>query len=149
MTAASRETFFYRDMHKRVIHFKTIDTERFERVAGPLIYAVSDRASVIRYVGRHLAGTPLRSRWIRRGHLHHQEHSRNQFINHLDAGQGDLLVSCASAQEINRALPLTASIGDPSDLIIALEALWIRRYGRQLWNAQVPAAPAGFTDGLS
>ena len=148
MTAASREIFFYRNMNKRVIQFKTVDTNRFERLGGPLIYVVTDIGGVIRYVGRHLAGTPLRSRWIRRDHLHHQESSRNLFIAHLEAGDGDLLVSCASAPEIHRALPSTRSIGDARTLVCALEALWIRRYGRNLWNVQAPAVPAGFTDDM-
>lgn len=148
MHQARQETFFYRGMDKRVIGYETVDPGRFEGLAGPLVYMVTDRHDRIRYVGRHLAGSPLRSRWIRRGHLHHQHSSRNQFINHLDGSHGNLTVWCASTAELIRALPACRPVADARALVTALEALWIRRYSLGDWNVQAPAVPVGFEDGL-
>jgi hypothetical protein len=148
MTAATHKTFHYRAKDKRVIAFRTLDAHRFEQLSGPLIYTVSDARGLIRYVGRHLGATPLRSRWVRHGHLHHQESSRNAYIAHLEGGHGELTVACASAAEIHAALPVTRTAANPRALVDGLEALWIHRHRSQLWNSQARAIPAGFTDGL-
>src|SRR6185312_6916748 len=43
LTCARAETFFYRRMNKRLIDYKVIDDRRWNKIRGPLVYAVTDK----------------------------------------------------------------------------------------------------------
>ena len=146
MTAApANKTFFYRGEHKRVIEPRIVDDHRLRRVAGPLLYCVSDQPGVLRYVGKWVTETPLYARWFRHGHVHHQTSSRRHYLDELDNGRHPLLVWSASASELRTRMP-PSSLSN-YDLAEALEGLWIARWRSQLWNKNRPSFPAAFTDG--
>jgi hypothetical protein len=140
-------TFYYRAENKRIIEFGWTDEYRLNRVYGPLVYAVTDGGGVVRYIGRHLAETPLRSRWFRHGHIHHHSERRNNYIAELDAGRGPLLVWSAAARELRSRLPGAVQTMVERDLASNLEALWVRRWRNQLWNQQRGQVAVGFDDG--
>lgn len=149
MTRAQSERFHYRQMDKRIIDFRVVDDSRWARIPGPSVYCVFDEAGALRYVGKHEAETPLRARWVRRGHLHHQESSRNQYLKHLDAGAGELLVCSATAREIWASLPATRSEATEVGLVKALEALWVERHFGSIWNERREPLVPGFRDGAT
>ncbi len=149
MTGARRERFHYRGMDKRVIDFTVQDNARWTRLGGPCVYCVFDAAGVLRYVGKHQATTPLRARWIRRDHLHHQETSRNCYLSHFDGGAGMLTVCSITALEIWEGMPATRSETSQVGVAVALEALWIDRHFPSLWNGRREPLVQGFSDRLS
>ena len=148
MTEARPERFHYRGIDKRVIDFHVHDDARWTRLSGPCVYCVFDSTGAIRYVGKHQATTPLRARWIRRSHLHHQETSRNYYLNHLDGGSGELAVYSVTAPEIWRSMPATRSQTTHVGVVVALESLWIDRYFTLLWNGRREPLVPSFSDGL-
>jgi hypothetical protein len=50
--APAHKTFFYRGEYKRVIEPRVLNDHRLRRIAGPLLYCVSDSGGVLRYVGK-------------------------------------------------------------------------------------------------
>lgn len=145
--APKDETFYYRGEHKRVIRHGWTDEHRLNSVDGPIVYVVTDHAGAVRYVGRHLAETPLRARWFRHGTIHHQAASRKQYLAELDASRGPLTVWSAAARELRDVLPRAAHSLTERDLATGLEALWVARWRDQLWNTQRPKLVPGFDDG--
>jgi hypothetical protein len=130
MSHARSDTFHYRNMDKRVIDYSILDDSRWSRVAGPTLYLVTDTSGLTRYVGKHEGQGPIRSRWIRRNHLHHQESSRNRYIAHLESGSGVLTLrtlSSAELRELARESPNTGQAD--AQLVRAAEAILID----QLW----------------
>lgn len=148
MSHAQADSFFYRSMHKRIIAFDVLDPHRWLRIAGPLVYMVAEADGTLRYVGRHLNENALKHRWVRRGHLHHQEAARNLYIQHLEAGRGPLTVWSASAAELRPHLQLEGTQSN-ADIARGLEALWIKRWRLQLWNASSEPLVAGVRDRLA
>lgn len=147
MTAAPPgKTFFYRQEHKRVIESCVIDDRRLRSLAGPLIYAVTDSAGAMRYVGKWVSTTPLYARWFRHDVVHHQTSSRTFYLSELDAGRAPLTVWSLSATELRHRIPAQPLMTDVQ-LIENLEGLWIQRWGPQLWNKQRPPVAPGFSDG--
>lgn len=148
VAAPSAKTFYYRDEQKRVIEPGWRDEHRLRQVNGPLIYAVTDSCSVVRYIGKWVSKTPLYARWFRRNHIHHQTSSRKRFIAELDAGRTPLTVWSASAVEI-REQPIPRETQNLSErrLVENLEGLWIARWRKQLWNIQEPLVAPEFFDG--
>lgn len=140
-------TFHYRAEDKRVIEHGWTDEQRLNRIYGPLVYVVTDRAGVVRYIGRHLAETPLRSRWFRHGHIHHHPERRKNYLAELDAGRGPLMVWSAAARELRPRLPRAAQTMSERDIASNLEALWVKRWSNQLWNKQQGRLVPGFDDG--
>lgn len=149
MTGARPERFHYRGMDKRIIDFQIQDDTRWTRLSGPCVYCVFDSAGALRYVGKHQAATLLRTRWIRRSHLHHQETSRNCYLSHLDGGAGMLAVYSVTAPEIWRSMPATRSQTSQVGVVVALEALWIDRYFPSLWNGRREPLVPSFSDGTA
>lgn len=148
LTASRSETFFYRDMHKRVIDHRVVDEKRWKGVVGPLLYAVTDHSGQVRYVGKWVTSTALNARWIRHKTIHHQESTRNIYLAELDAGRGPLAVWSISVDELKRKLPSNVSALHPKDIAVGLEALWIQRWKDQLkWNTRAEPIPMGFGDG--
>jgi hypothetical protein len=145
VTAPASKTFFYRGEHKRVIEPRVLNDDRLRCVSGPLLYVVSDRGGVLRYVGKWVSQTPLYARWFRHDHIHHQTSSRRHYLEEIDGGRSPLLVWSSSAQELRQRVP-TTGLTDRA-LVEALEALWIARWRPQLWNKNVPTYPVGFSDG--
>jgi hypothetical protein len=150
MTRARTETFRYRDMDKRIIDFRVLDAHRWDCVSGPLIYSVTDSSGHVRYIGKHQSANALRCRWVRHGYIHHQQSARTRYLEHLDAGRGELTVSSATAAEIQRRLPSTRTASSGVSLVKALEALWIQRHWDNVgrWNCVREPVVAGFDDGL-
>ena len=146
VSAPQDRTFFYRNKDKRVIEATVLNEHRLHSVRGPLIYAVTDSADVLRYVGKWVSKTSLYSRWFRHDFLHHQSSSRTYYLMELDRGRGPLRVWSASVAELRPLLGISGVRSD-TDLAEALEALWITRWKSQLWNRQTPSVPGGFTDG--
>lgn len=107
---------------------------------------VTDSESIVRYIGKHEASTPVGSRWYRRGHIHHAS-SRNHVIAELDAGRGPCMLWSASVDELRSRLPATTRHWDAAILAQGLEAEWIARWRPQLWNQRLEPTVAGFTDG--
>jgi DNA polymerase-3 subunit epsilon len=148
LTASRKETFFYRDMHKRIIDHRIVNERRWKEVVGPLLYAVTDQFGHVRYVGKWVTSTALNARWIRHKTIHHQESSRNIYLAELDAGRGPLAVWSISVDEIKRKLPSHVSTMHPKDIAVGLEALWIQRWKSQFtWNTRAEPVPSGFVDG--
>ena len=148
LTASRTETFFYRDMHKRIIDHRVVHEKRWKGIVGPLVYAVTDHTGQIRYVGKWVTSTALNARWIRHKTIHHQESSRNIYLTELDAGRGPLAVWSISIEELKRKLPSNVSVMNPKDIAVGLEALWIQRWKEQFkWNTRAESVPAGFGDG--
>lgn len=149
MHTARRETFWYRGMHKRIIDFDVLDPERWAQKAGPCVYAVFDISGRLRYVGKHIAQTPLRSRWVRHGHLHHQQASRTAYLEHLDGQQGALQVHVGHGDSLRRALPGAQRLACDRQLATAVEALWIDRHFGRIWNQRREPLQPGFSDGMT
>ncbi|WP_210547059.1 DNA polymerase III subunit epsilon [Rhodoferax sp. PAMC 29310] len=148
LTASRAETFFYRDMHKRIIDHRVVNEMRWKGVVGPLLYAVADHAGQVRYLGKWVTSTALNARWIRHKTIHHQESTRNIYLSELDAGRGPLAVWSISVDELKRKLPSNVSALHPKDIAVGLEALWIQRWKDQLkWNTRTEPVPMGFGDG--
>lgn len=148
LTASRSETFFYREMHKRIIDHRVVNEKRWKGIVGPLLYAVADHSGQVRYVGKWVTSTALNARWIRHKTIHHQESSRNIYLAELDAGRGPLAVWSISVEELKQKLPSIVSVLPPKDIAVGLEALWIQRWKDQLkWNTRVESVPLGFTDG--
>jgi hypothetical protein len=136
--APKDRSFFYRGMDKRIIEVGFTDERWLDREPGPTIYAVTDQSGTIRYVGKHEANTPLRSRWFRHGHIHHQQSSRTFYIAELDAGRGPLTLWSAPVHTLLLRLSPAARSMSPKALVAELEAAWIARLRPQLWNKQRP-----------
>jgi DNA polymerase-3 subunit epsilon len=148
LTASRNETFFYREMHKRIIDHQVVNERRWKGIVGPLVYVVADHAGQIRYVGKWVTSTALNARWIRHKTIHHQESSRNIYLAELDAGRGPLAVWSVSIEELKQRLPSDVSAMNLKDIAVGLEALWIQRWKDQLkWNTRAEPVPAGFSDG--
>lgn len=148
LTASRTETFFYRDMHKRIIDHRVVNEKRWKGIVGPLLYAVTDHSGQIRYVGKWVTSTSLNARWIRHKTIHHQESSRNIYLAELDAGRGPLAVWSISVEELKHKLPSVVTTLSAKDIAVGLEALWIQRWRSQLeWNTRVEPVPLGFGDG--
>lgn len=148
LTASRNETFFYRDMHKRIIDHRVVNEKRWKGIAGPLVYVVTDHSGLIRYVGKWVTNTALNARWIRHKTIHHQESSRNIYLAELDAGRGPLAVWSISIDELKPKLPSIVSPMSQKDIAVGLEALWIQRWKDQLkWNSRIEPVPAGFSGG--
>lgn len=148
LTASRNETFFYRDMHKRIIDHRVVNERRWKEVVGPLLYTVTDQQGHVRYVGKWVTNTPLNARWIRHKTIHHQESSRNIYLAELDAGRGPLAVWSISVDEIKRKLPSHISMLHSKQIAVGLEALWIQRWKNQFtWNTRGEPVPNGFLDG--
>jgi hypothetical protein len=144
VSAPIGKTFFYRNEHKRIINHGWRDEHRCRNIRGPLLYAITDRAGVVRYFGKWVSETPLDSRWYRHGHIHHQTTTRNRILEVLDAGDGPLHVWAASAKEMRATLPGAPATLSDVDLIEGLEALAIGKWRGQLWNKQHPEPPLDF-----
>jgi DNA polymerase-3 subunit epsilon len=148
LTASRKETFFYRDMHKRIIDHRVVNERRWKDITGPLVYAVTDQSGAARYVGKWVTSTALNARWIRHKTIHHQESSRNIYLAELDAGRGPLAVWSISVGELMQKLPRSLSGMHRKDIAVGLEALWIQRWKDQLkWNVRPEPIPLGFSDG--
>lgn len=148
LVEARKETFFYRNMDKRIIEHRVVNHIRWEKIAGPLVYAVTDKDGVIRYVGKWVSETALYSRWMRHKTIHHQERARNLYITELDSGNGPLSVWSISVREIRSKLPLHTQQLTEKEIAAGLEALWIHRWRSQLnWNDRKEHIPDGFCDG--
>lgn len=148
LTASRSETFFYRDMHKRIIDHKVVNEKRWKNVVGPLVYVVTDNTGNIRYVGKWVTATSLYARWIRHKTIHHQESTRNRYLSELDAGRGPLAVWSVSVDELRKKLPANITNQDPKEIAAGLEAIWIQRWKAQLhWNTRLEPVPLGFSDG--
>lgn len=148
LTASRIETFFYRDMHKRIIDHRVVNEKRWKGIVGPLVYVVTDHSGLIRYVGKWVTNTALNARWIRHKTIHHQESSRNIYLAELDADRGPLAVWSISIEELKPKLPSIVSAMSPKDIAAGLEALWIQRWKDQFkWNSRIEPVPAGFSDG--
>ncbi len=148
LIGARQETFFYRGMHKRLIDHRVVNEQRWKNIAGPLIYAVTDKSGVVRYIGKWVTASALRSRWVRHKTIHHQERARNLYIAELDAGRGPLSVWSVSVSELKSKLPTSVQKQTDEDVADALEALWIQRWRSQLsWNQRGEPVSAEFDDG--
>jgi hypothetical protein len=145
VTAPTNKAFLYRGEYKRVIDARVLNESRLRRIAGPLLYVVSDSAGALRYVGKWVSPTPLYARWFRHENIHHQTSSRRHYLEEIDGGRTPLLVWSSSATELRGRVP-TNQLDDRS-LVEALEGLWIQRWRPQLWNKNRPAFPASFSDG--
>lgn len=141
------KTFHYRGEDKRVIEHGWTDEYRLRKVEGPIVYAVADGARTVRYFGRHLARTPIYSRWFRHGYIHHQRASRNRYLAELDTGRGQLTMWSASVRELRSLLPREHQGMTDEQLATNLEACWVRRWMPQLWNTQTPPMSPNFDDG--
>lgn len=113
LTAAPKDkTFYYcesRGGNLRVINYEVINKRRFQDVRGPLIYAFTNHADEICYVGKWDTGTPLRSRMIRHDHIHHQKTARNKVIARFDQGEGPFCVWSANHLEGDHEPPRLGS----------------------------------------
>ena len=148
LTGSRKETFFYRDKHKRIIDHRVVNERRWKCVDGPLIYVVTDQTGVIRYVGKWVTTNALYSRWVRHDTIHHGERTRNFYLAELDAGRGPLTVWSISVDELKKKLPSSVSAMHSKDIAEGLEALWISRWKTQLlWNTKLEALTPGFLDG--
>jgi hypothetical protein len=148
LTGARHETFFYRNMHKRLIDHRVVNEQRWKKIAGPLVYAVTDSTGTIRYIGKWVTATALSSRWVRHKTIHHQERARNLYIRELDAGRGPLAVWSISVQELRSRLPANTQSLANDEIADALEALWLQRWRNQLsWNHRNEPVREGFDDG--
>lgn len=148
LVGARNETFFYREKHKRIIDHRVINEHRWKKIAGPLVYVVTDSSGTIRYIGKWESETALYSRWLRHKTIHHQERARNLYIAELDAGCGPLAVWSTSIGELKNRLPKEVQNLPEKEIAAALEALWIQRWKKQLsWNNRMEPIPAGFHDG--
>jgi len=148
LVGARNENFFYRKKHKRIIDHRVINEHRWNKIAGPLVYVVTDSGGTIRYIGKWESATPLHSRWLRHKTIHHQERARNLYISELDAGRGPLAVWSTSIGELKNRLPKEVQSLPEKEIAAALEALWIQRWKNQLsWNDRMEPIPAGFYDG--
>ena len=148
LTASRSETFFYRNMNKRIIDHRVVNERRWKGIEGPLLYAVTDKFGHLRYIGKWITSTALNARWIRHQTIHHQESTRNIYLAELDAGRGPLAVWSVSVAELKRRLPGATTALHPKDIAVGLEALWIHRWKDQLkWNTRIEPVPLGFTDG--
>lgn len=147
LVSAGQDTFFYRGKHKRKVAHKVINDHRWNSIEGPLLYAVADVDGLIKYVGKWVSTTPLQSRWVRHGTIHHHERTRNLYIGHLDAGFAPLSIWSVSIAELHPHLP--TAIGDLSEKEIAmgLEALFIKTWQGQFdWNKTIPSVPFLFRE---
>jgi hypothetical protein len=148
LVAARRETFFYRQAHKRIIDHRVVNEHRWQTIAGPLLYAVCDRSGEIRYIGKWVTSTPLKARWLRHNTVHHQECARNLYIAELDAARGPLSVWSTSILELKSRLPKGVQGLPEKQLAADLEGLWIQRWKSQLsWNSKLEPVRPGFHDG--
>lgn len=148
LTAARRDTFHYRGMDKRRIDHRVIHERRWKKVAGPLVYAVTDASGAIRYIGKWVSPTPLCSRWVRHDTIHHQERTRNLYIEDLDAGRGPIAVWSVSVAELLPRLPTHVRQRPLKEIAEGLEAVWIQRWKQKLdWNHRIEPVPPGFEDG--
>lgn len=140
MHTAHNETFFYRGIDKRIIGFTVVGKDAWGSINGPLLYAVTDAQGVIRYVGKWVSSTPLKSRWIRRGHIHHHEATRNNYLKEIESGRGPLTLWVSSAEELAKRLGV-ASKDAPSikQLAAQLELKLFDEWRLQLsWNHMRP-----------
>lgn len=148
LTCSRKDTFFYRGKHKRIIDHQVISNHRWGKVNGPLLYAVTDQAGTIRYLGKWVSETALYSRWIRHDTVHHQESTRNIYLTELDAGRGPLSIWSISVREIRHLLPEPTKLLSEKEIATGLEALWIKRWRLDLlWNNKDEPVPIGFKDG--
>lgn len=150
--APEGKTFYYakrkKEDHKGhlpVIEFDWEDDNRFRKVMGPFVYAVTDQSGAIRYIGKSWEKF-LYQRWLRpQPYIHHRE-SRDYIIRDLRGGKGPLLMWSSSATElktlVNRHLTMEDKI-----FVKALEAHWLHRWGSALWNAGDEELHPGFDDG--
>lgn len=139
------ETFFYRGEHKPIIDYRVINNKRWSSTPGPLLYGVTDTAGVIRYIGKSLELGGLRSRWLRRTHIHHGG-TRKFYMEELTAVRKPLQVWSVSTAELRRVLP--PSSFDDRMIAQGLEALWQHRWKSQLvWIKRVETLVPGFDDG--
>lgn len=139
------ETFFYRGEHKPIIDYRVINNKRWSSTPGPLLYGVTDTAGVIRYIGKSLELGGLRSRWLRRTHIHHGS-TRKFYMKELTAVRKPLQVWSVSTAELRRVLP-PSSFNDRT-IAQGLEALWQHRWKSQLaWIKRAEPLVPGFDDG--
>jgi hypothetical protein len=149
LVQARQETFYYRNMHKRIIDYQVMSESRWKRIGGPLLYAVTDASGMVRYIGKWEGATALYSRWLRHDTIHHAERTRNEYILELDAGRGPLEVWSISVRELKAQLPEQFQAWDEVRLAANLEGLWIRYWKNQLlWNKRMELVEDGFTDGM-
>jgi DNA polymerase-3 subunit epsilon len=148
LVTARKETFFYRNMHKRIIDHVVVNDHRWKLTPGPLLYAVCDQSGTIRYIGKWVTANAIYNRWIRHKTIHHQESTRNRYIGELDAGNGPLSVWSISAKELRSKLPEFVQRKSDKEIAEGLEGLWINRWYQQLsWNERRELVPFGFDDG--
>ncbi|MGZ8212884.1 MAG: exonuclease domain-containing protein [Methylosarcina sp.] len=145
---ARKDTFFYRKMHKRIIDHTVVNEKRWKSIPGPLLYAVSDKSGIIRYIGKWVTANAIYNRWIRHNTIHHQESTRNRYISELDSGNGPLSVWSVSVKELRSKLPKHVQMLADREIAEGLEGLWINRWYQQLsWNERRELVPANFDDG--
>lgn len=148
LIGARHETFFYRNMHKRLIDHLIVNDQRWRKINGPLVYAVTDSCGVIRYFGKWESATALFSRWVRHKTIHHQERARNFYLSELDDKRAPLSVWSISVSELKSKLPVSIQGLSEKNIAVGLEALWIKRWRNQLdWNHRDEPVPTGFDDG--
>ncbi|WP_363318714.1 exonuclease domain-containing protein [Rhodoferax sp.] len=148
LTGSRKETFFYREKHKRIIDHRVVNERRWKKVCGPLLYAVTDHTDEVRYIGKWVTANALYNRWVRHDTIHHGECTRNFYLAELDAGRGPLTVWSISVDELKKKLPSTVSAMHSKDIAVGLEALWISRWKTQLrWNTKLERLTPGFLDG--
>lgn len=136
MHTAHNETFFYRGIDKRIIGYSVLEEKAWNSILGPLVYAVTDSAGIVRYVGKWVSSTPLKSRWIRRGHIHHHEATRNNYLKEIESGRGPLTLWVSSAEELAGRLGLaTQDVPSIKQLAALLELKLFDEWRIQLsWN---------------
>jgi hypothetical protein len=150
--APDGKTFYYskrrNEEHKGnlpVIESDWEDANRFRKVRGPFIYAVTDLSGAIRYIGKSWEQF-LYQRWLRpQPFIHHRE-SRDHIIRDLRTGKGPLLMWSSSATELKVLVKRHLAMEDKI-FVKALEALWLHRWGSALWNARDEELVSGFDDG--
>ena len=141
MHTAHHETFFYRGKNKRIIGFSVVEEKAWNSVPGPLVYAVTDGQGVVRYIGKWVSNTPLRSRWIRHGFIHHHEATRNHYLREIESARARLTVWVVTAEELAGRLGFTAGDDLSSKQVAAhLELKLFDKWRSQLsWNHTRPA----------
>lgn len=141
------KTFVYRGKIHRVIMPANEDSHLFREAAGPFIYAVTDAIGNVRYVGKSWEDR-LYKRWIRpTPYIRHKE-SRDYIIREIEKGgispalwSIPIRTLCSLVQN-----PMWRQFDDRT-IAKALEALWIDRWGQQLWNSKAESRVVGFDDG--
>lgn len=146
------KTFYYEKRKKEVSggHLPVIesqweDANRFRKIKGPFIYAVTEMGGAIRYIGKS-EEKYLYQRWLRpQPHIHHRE-SRDYIIRDLSQGKGPLLLWSATATELKNLVPWHRLMHD-NEFVTALEACWLDRWGTHLWNDRSEPLHPSFNDG--